>query len=237
MPNSNLTPEQEELLCRLVEAVIRIKPDRAPFVYTKNWSVAEDLAMLTHPGWLEDSQKVFMGDLDALAHESYVRLEVHGRTYKFELPKKAFDFYESRLHPDDGDYKTHIAISIRLDARDRVEVCGERSQKSLPPRSGHLFLRLILGLKQGKGGWVHNQDLVEEGFVTEVGVTQAVSSLRDKLSGLLGSLDPKDFVEASGDGRHRISTPPRLIHCELPSLSRSEDSLVVDLAEKIQTFG
>ena len=109
MSGSRLLPEQEELLCRLVEAVDRIKPDRRPFYYKKNMTTSRDTAILMHRGWLEDSPPVFMGDLDALADEGFIRRKLLGHGFRFELTGKAFAHYESRLYPDDVDPSTKVA--------------------------------------------------------------------------------------------------------------------------------
>lgn len=236
MNDSPLLPEQEKLLRMLVEAVDRIKPDREPFHYMRNMSEGRDLAVLCHRGLPHDSTEVFMGDLESLARNGYIQREQRGRTFEFELTKKAFDWFESALHPGDSDYRTRIALSVRLDDRDRVEVSWAGRTTSLPPRRGLLFLRLILGLKQGELGWVHQLALVDEKLFTESGVTQSVSRLRVSLQQVLGPVDPKVFVEASGDGSIRISTPPRLIQCDFPSLSRSQNQLVVELTKAIQAL-
>lgn len=95
MSDSTLLPEQEELLCGLVEARNRLLPQRESFQCMRDWSEAGDGAILTHPGWPEDAPSVLMRDLYALAAGRYI-LRIHpGDVWDFELTGKALSLYES----------------------------------------------------------------------------------------------------------------------------------------------
>lgn len=93
MPEYGLLPEQEELLRKLVEAVERARPARSTFGYVKNMTVAEDVALCAHGPWPKDSQPVYLGDLDTLADEGYIRRVSRGHGWTFELTEKAFRHY------------------------------------------------------------------------------------------------------------------------------------------------
>jgi hypothetical protein len=110
MPDSSLLPEQEDLLCRLVEAHNRLLPDREPFHYVKDMTGPADVAILMHSGWPQDSAPVFLDDLDALAEGGYIRRRPLGRGWKFNLRAGAFEHYESRQHPVAEDSKTKAAL-------------------------------------------------------------------------------------------------------------------------------
>ena len=115
MPDRSLTPRQEDLLRRLVEAHDRLQPDEEPFRYSKNYTGKTDLAMLQHPGRPEGWSDVFMGDLEALAEEGYIRRRLLGRPGRgwwFELKRKALD------HPESSEPTGLTPVLILQDIRE-----------------------------------------------------------------------------------------------------------------------
>ncbi len=118
MSDNSLTLRQEDLLRRLVEAYNRLQPDEEPFHYSTDYTGAADLAILQHRGRPEGWSDVYMGDLEALDEEGYIRRRLLGRPgcgWRFELKRKAFDYYESPQRPPGEDSKTRsssIAESV-----------------------------------------------------------------------------------------------------------------------------
>ncbi len=118
MSDHSLTLRQEDLLRRLVEAYNRLQPDEEPFHYSTDYTCAADLAIFQHRGRPEGWTDVYMGDLEALDEEGYIRRRLLGRPgrgWRFELKRKAFDYYESTQRPPGEDSKTRsssIAESV-----------------------------------------------------------------------------------------------------------------------------
>ena len=137
MSGSNLLPEQEKLLCRLVEARNQHLPERAPFRYMKDYTGAADVAILMHPGWSEDWSPPHLVDLDALALDGYIHRKSLGKAWEFEIARKALDLYGS-LHPreDDADDAEEVgsdgasvmasALGHRLDERPAFQKVGQK---------------------------------------------------------------------------------------------------------------
>ena len=107
MSDSSLLPEQKELLCGLVEAVERLKPDREPFAYMEDYG--DGGALITHAGWQQDSPRPDVRDLDALAEDGYIRRKLLGIGGEFELTAKALALYESLQHQDTENGKASEA--------------------------------------------------------------------------------------------------------------------------------
>ena len=236
MRESDLAPGLREALQSLVEAAARSGPSSRPFLCMEDYGDGRRRAMIMHPGWLEDSPEVHIYDLDALEEAGLIRRRSRGIGFEFQLTTRAILLHEANLHPEDTEYRTRIAMTIRLTDKDLLEVCTEDRTTSLTPRVGQVFLFLVLASIQGNGGWVHQRQLIDEKLVTESGATQGLARLRRALAELLGSIDPKNFVEASGDGRIRISTPPRLLKYDIASLARSTDRVVAALAERLRSL-
>ena len=231
MSNPSLLPEQEDLLCKLVEAYNRIKPNKSPFDYVPVNTHGRNLVMILHDSCPLGPECEFeLVDLKALHEAKYIQITNRDRTGMFQLTCVALEFYNKRRHPDDTSYKTNIPLQVRLDNQGRIEVESEGKVATLHQRPGILFLRLILSLKKEKLGWLHQRDLIGSKIVTENGVDQSISRLRDQLQDFVSPVDIKDFIEASGDGRLRISTPPRLVVCDTASLLQSSDYVVASLA-------
>jgi hypothetical protein len=118
MSDHSLTLRQEDLLRRLVEAYYRLQPGEEPFHYLTDYTGAADLAIFQHRGRPEGWTDVYMGDLEALDEEGYIRRRLLGRPgrgWRFELKRKAFDYYESPQRPPGEDSKTRsssIAESV-----------------------------------------------------------------------------------------------------------------------------
>jgi len=93
--DSFLLPEQEQLLCRLVEARNRLLPHREPFSYLRNSTRAGEVAIFIHRGWPEGSSPVLLRDLDALAAGRYILRVPRGDVWDFELTGKALALCES----------------------------------------------------------------------------------------------------------------------------------------------
>jgi hypothetical protein len=108
MSDHSLTRRQEDLLRRLVEAYNRLQPDEELFHYLRDFTVAADLAILQHRGRPEGWSDVFMGDLEALTEDGYIRrwlLGRPGRGWAFTLRREAFDYFESPERPPGEDSK------------------------------------------------------------------------------------------------------------------------------------
>lgn len=99
MPESSLLPEQEDLLCRLLDAHERLLPEREPFHYIRDMSVAANIVILMHRGWTRDSADVYLDDLDALDDEGYIRRGYLKNGGEFGLTAKAFSLRESLEPP------------------------------------------------------------------------------------------------------------------------------------------
>ena len=121
MSKPSLLPEQEDLLCKLVEAVNRAKPKRELFRFLADHSRAGDFAIVSHPGWLPGPEsEAVIGDLNALCDAKYIRLSPMNRGWKFDLTGDALQFYEKRLHPDESKYNTKVPPQVLLDDRTGV---------------------------------------------------------------------------------------------------------------------
>jgi hypothetical protein len=82
-----------------------------------------------------------------------------------------------------------------------------------------LLLRLIIGLKKGKDGWIDRDILSKEKIVPESG-HQIYTRLRKRLEPHLTERNGRDLVENDGKGYYRLSTPPELVTYDKNKLLR-----------------
>jgi hypothetical protein len=140
MSDYPLTPEQEDLLCRLVEAHRRLQGRREPFRYTSNLASRDGHAIFKHSEWPKGSPPVYMIDLEALAVGGYI-LRTLVSMWEFELTGEAFAYYESLKHPADENSTLKAA---------------SKPESGEPGR-----LSPILVLDEIRGGWKHKEFLAE----------------------------------------------------------------------------
>lgn len=101
------------------------------------------------------------------------------------------------------------------------------TERRLADNLMRVLLRLVITLKQGRGGWVFLATLV-------VGRTpqQVISDLRKELRGaLLEDEDGTKLIENDGKGRYRLSTHPNYVYPPSPNLPGSHDWFVLTLEE------
>lgn len=94
-----------------------------------------------------------------------------------------------------------------------------------------LFLRFVVELRKGDGGWIDIYALKEEGLISDVGRYQAYSNLRAALQGGLLDRDGLKFIESDGSKNYRISTHPDFVTYDKEKLTGHPDPGVVELAE------
>jgi len=92
--NIILEPEQITLLCSLVESVRSIPRDeRTPFFGSH--PAGGPKSRIMHPGLPGQNAKVYMGDIEALAHAGLLYLRLEGtRGFDFDIAPAGFRFYE-----------------------------------------------------------------------------------------------------------------------------------------------
>lgn len=135
MSKPSLLPEQEDLLCKLVDAFNKAKTKRSPFLFHPDDTRGVDLALIMHPGWLPDPEyRVSIGDLEALNDVGYIRIRRMKRGGQFDLTGDAFKFYERRLHPDESKSNIKVPPQVLLDDRTGVadQLFAPRSYKKKP---------------------------------------------------------------------------------------------------------
>ncbi|MFH1866360.1 MAG: hypothetical protein ABIK85_10800 [Candidatus Eisenbacteria bacterium] len=111
MPGSDLLPEQEQLLCRIVEARNQLLPEREPFRYMRDHTTAADVAIFMHRGWPEDSDAPYLGDLDALGVAGYILRKSLVKGWEFDVTKKALDLYKS-LRQQEGETAERDGVQV-----------------------------------------------------------------------------------------------------------------------------
>lgn len=100
-----------------------------------------------------------------------------------------------------------------------------------------LFLRLIVGLYGNKQGLVSKLELVGDGHGGDDADYQSVHRLRRSFVGVLGDLDPQDFVEVPRPKTLRLSVHPRLVSYDKGKLLAHDNALVRALAEQLPEPG
>jgi len=101
------------------------------------------------------------------------------------------------------------------------------TERRLADNLMRVLLRLVIALKQGRGGWVSLTTLL-------VGRTpqQVISDLRKELRGtLLDDEDGTKLIENDGKGRYRLSTHPNYVYPPRPGLPDSHNWFVLTLEE------
>ena len=96
-----------------------------------------------------------------------------------------------------------------------------------------LFLRLVVELYKGKGGWVYTHTLKAEGVIANALSYQIYSNLRAPLRGALEENDVTKFIENDGSKRYRISTPPDFITYDRLKLLHHPDPQIRNLAKRL----
>lgn len=101
------------------------------------------------------------------------------------------------------------------------------TERRLADNLMRVLLRLVIALKEGRGGWLSLTTLL-------VGRTpqQVISDLRKELRGaLLDDVDGTKLIENDGKGRYRLSTHPNYVYPPTPGLPGSHDWFVLTLEE------
>lgn len=102
-----------------------------------------------------------------------------------------------------------------------------------------LFLRLVVGLFEGEDGFVFRGTmkdgggLIEEGYYAGPSMDPVLGRLREPFRGHLGSLDPKEFIEASA-GHVRLSTHRRCVTWNADRLRGIQDKTIQELVGRLQ---
>jgi hypothetical protein len=112
-----------------------------------------------------------------------------GSPYPELSTKQADDYKEFEYKCFD---RVHIPGSMPMKRSNVVEVNG--TDVTIPDYIFPLFVRLVLELKQGAGGWIDRYTLVEEGILEDPDKLQIFSNLRNAVKGGLPGRDVKEFI-------------------------------------------
>jgi hypothetical protein len=120
-----LEPEQEELLCRLVEAALSVKEKRQPFIETKE-ARQDYLTTLLHEGLRGASTGVFMGDMEALVNARLLASSyISGNTRVFYVTPEGFRYYR--------ELKQRLGEPVeRVETETRKYLDGDRFRAAYP---------------------------------------------------------------------------------------------------------
>lgn len=129
-----------------------------------------------------------------------------------------------------GD-SVHIPGNTPTKRSNGLEVNGKKILMGDAPF--RLFLRLVVELGKGKGGWVNTHTLQAEGVIANALSHQIYSNLRTPLRGALEENDVTKFIENDGSKRYRISTPPDFITYDKWKLLHHPDPQIKKLAKKL----
>lgn len=120
---------------------------------------------------------------------------------------------KQRLDYDEFEYqcydKVHIPGTIPM-RRSNLIIINE-NEINIRDSLFVLFLRFVIELKTGNGGWVNIYDLESEGIITDPMKYQIYSNLRTAVQGSLIEKDGQRFIQSDGSKNYRISTHPDLI--------------------------
>lgn len=96
-----------------------------------------------------------------------------------------------------------------------------------------LFLRLVVGLQNSENGTVTKAGLRSGGFIKSGSEDQTIGHLRAAFAGVLGNINPHDFIESYGRGTIRLSTHPALIKYDKHKLKEHKNSKINKIAERL----
>lgn len=99
MSDFPLSPRQENLLRRLIEANNKSLQDEESFHHKWNPIRPALITVLRHSGWPEDSSPVFLCDLNALEKRGYISRRYFGKEWEFVLTAEALACYTLRQYP------------------------------------------------------------------------------------------------------------------------------------------
>jgi hypothetical protein len=110
-------------------------------------------------------------------------------------------------------------------------VIVNRKEVRLTDATFTLFLRHVLELKKGKGGWIEKSALDEE---LPISVNyQAYAILRNSLRNAIEEKDLKELIQNIGNKRYRISTHPDFVTYDRPMLLNHPESPIVKIANDL----
>jgi hypothetical protein len=91
---SRLQPEQEELLCRLVEAYWNVDRDHRQQFYLHPQRKSEPNMSIQHPGLPGGTSYVYMGDIIVLTRAGLLFSSNAGTIHGFDITPEGFDYYD-----------------------------------------------------------------------------------------------------------------------------------------------
>ena len=131
--------------------------------------------------------------------------------------KQSLDYKKFEYQCQD---KVDIPGKIRMKRNNRIVVNG--NDIDIGDSLFHRFLRLVVELKKGKGGWV----IIDKNY-------QAYGNLRNALKGSLLEKGRQRFIENDGSKNYRISTHPDFVTYDKEKLLNHQDLQVRKLTEEL----
>ncbi|MBN1574823.1 MAG: hypothetical protein JW984_16625 [Deltaproteobacteria bacterium] len=185
-----------------------------------------------------------------LRHEKIVQVSLYEyiNTKTFELPIEKFVSGllkpkakeerlivelsgEQRLDYEKFDYlcydKVHILGTIPMKWNNLITI--NENKINIGDYLFILFLRFVVELKKGNGGWLNIYDLESEGIITDSMRYQIYSNLRTTVQGSLIERNGQKFIQSDGSKHYRISTHPDLITYNKKKLLLHQDKKIKDI--------
>jgi len=186
-------------------------------------------------------EQIFKDFMQPIIHAQARHLEETGRFMAIDEIVQREDDLPELSDRQKKDCKRHD-----YKCRDQFDVPGTRPMKrsNVIEVNGNrvrigdsllkLFLRLVLELKKGKGGWVNIHALEEEGLIGDPLTYQRYSNLRKALEGSLLLKNGQDFIESDGSKSYRVSTHPDFIRYDKKKLAKQHpDPDINEIAKKL----
>ncbi len=113
--------------------------------------------------------------------------------------------------------------------RRNTVIVNERTAK-IPDYLFAVFLRLVVALKKGEGGWLRVDTLIADGLIGDA-YHGVFSNLRHELKGCVEH--PGELIEGDGKKHYRLSTHPDLVTYVKENLLRHPHKQVGQTAAKL----